>query len=290
MLRFIKWTYRIINFAIVLVLIMLHFFIKDASFESSLWFYAFPLPLIVIILLCLSIFLGKFRKYNLILAGLLLLLWFGRSFRLSFSSEIKESNLEVVFWNASRENNFREAIEINDGVPDVLVLTESIDLDFNQLKKDHSNFYCYKAKRELRVFSKTPIIIKQDTTTNFGTSIVHFETARTNFYAVDVTGSTDVPRFWEIGFLDRVIKKEGNTIVLGDFNVPYESLLLKQIKDNYVHFFSRKGNGFRETWFAGIPFLSLDQIWVSRDLEIIKSKKINTSDSDHSMVKTWIRK
>ncbi|WP_298531835.1 endonuclease/exonuclease/phosphatase family protein [uncultured Algibacter sp.] len=269
-----------------MALLVLHFFIKDSSFESSLWFYVFPLPVIIVVILCLSVFAFNFRKYNLKLASVLMLLWLGRSFRVNFFSEEKDSDLEVVFWNASRENDFNNAIDINGGVPDVLVLTESIDLDFEELKET----YFYKAKRELRVFSKFPIIIKQDTTSNFKTSIVNFETASVNFYAVDVSGSTDVPRFWEIGFLDKIIKKEENTVVLGDFNVPYESILLKQIKENYVHFFSRKGNGFRETWFLGMPLLSLDQIWVSRDLEIIKSEKVSTSKSDHSMIKTIIRK
>lgn len=290
MLRLIKGIYLIINIAVIVALLILHFFIKDAAFKYSLWFYAMPLPLIIIIVLGLSLGLGKFKKYNLIFASLLALVWLGRSFRMSFPSTAQDSDLEVVFWNASRDNDFKEAIALNKGVPDVLVLTESSDEDFNKLKTKHPEHYFYKANRELCIFSKRPIQIKQDSTTHYNTSIVKFKTAQVNFYAVDVTGSTDVPRSWEIGFLDDLIKREKNTVVLGDFNVPYESLLLKQIKDNYVHFFSKKGNGFRETWLFGMPFLSLDHIWISKDLEIILSEKTSTFKSDHSMIKAVIRK
>ena len=72
--------------------------------------------------------------------------------------------------------------------------------------------------------------------------------------------------------------------------MPYESLFLKKIKANYEHFFSKKGNGFRETWFWNLPILSLDHIWVSKDLNIINSKKIRTKNSDHVMIKTIVRK
>ncbi|WP_136482188.1 endonuclease/exonuclease/phosphatase family protein [Cognatitamlana onchidii] len=284
MLKLVKGLYLIVNIAIIVALLLLYFIVRDTSFKYAIWFYSFPLPIIVFIILCLSVFLGKYRKYNLIIAGFVFIIWIGRSFRMSFPIKPQKSDLEIVFWNASRDNGFKTAIEINKGIPDVLVLTESNDYNFNKLKGKYPDFYFYQGKRELRIFSKTPLTIVKDTTTHYSTSVVNFKTAEINFYAVDVTGSIDVPRLWEIGFLYEVILAKENTVILGDFNVPYESTLLKKIKDNYKYFFSSKGNGFRETWFWGLPLLSLDQIWVSPDLEIRTSKNTKTLLSDHSLI------
>ena len=291
MFKIIITVYRLINVVIIITLLALHFFIKDRTYDTSIWFYLFPLPIIILIIVLLSIFLGKKRKYNLILASILLSVWLSRSFRISFPKDIKETDVEVVFWNASRDNDFDIAItENNNSMPDVLVLTETTNVDFQNLQLKHPNIYLYKSKRELEIFSKTPIQIINEETSKYKTTVIHFKTADIEFYAVDVSGSFDVPRAWELKYVNSIIKKKISTIILGDFNVPYESLFLKEIKKNYNHFFSRKGNGFRETWFWNLPILSLDHIWISKDLEVITSKKIDTENSDHSMIKTVIRK
>tara|TARA_R110002049_G_scaffold114927_1_gene266602 strand:+ start:7969 stop:8841 length:873 start_codon:yes stop_codon:yes gene_type:complete len=290
MWRFLKALYLLINVVIILTLLILHFYIKDSSYKASLFFYMFPLPIIISVVLGLSIFLGKKRKYNLILAGLLLIVWLGRSFRVSFSQDIKDGDLEVVFWNTSRNNGFETAFNENKNIPDVLVLTESNEFDMEILHTKYPDFYFYKSDSELRVFSKTPIDIIKEEASNFNSNIVNFKTMGLNFFAVDINGSYDVPWAREFAFFNSLNKNKQHTIILGDFNVPVESLLLKDLKKDYRFYFSSKGNGFRETWFWSIPFLSLDQIWVSKDLKIVTSEKIRTSLSDHSMIKTVIRK
>ena len=85
------------------------------------------------------------------------------------------------------------------------------------------------------------------------------------------------------------IKTHEKNIILGDFNTPFESLFFENFKKNYQHAFAEKGNGFRETWFWNLPLLSLDHIWVSRDLEILKTEKIATWKSDHSMLKMYLK-
>ena len=52
----------------------------------------------------------------------------------------------------------------------------------------------------------------------------------------------------------------------------------------------KKGMVLEKLGFWNIPLLSLDHIWVAKDLEVIKTEKIGTFKSDHSMVKTFIRK
>ncbi|MCF7559465.1 hypothetical protein L3X39_02360 [Sabulilitoribacter multivorans] len=291
MLKILQFVLQFINIVIVLSLLLIHFVFKERTYQDSLYFYLFPLPIIILIVLLLSVFL-KQRKYNLILAGILLILWLGRSFKIHFSEDLKESDMEVVFWNAAHERGFVEAFQENNGiVPDVLVLVEySRAYNIKNLTQEYPNYHFYQSESDISIFSKTPIIIKSEVPSKHKSTVINFETNEINFYAIDVSGSTDVPREWELTFVDSVVIKDENTILLGDFNVPYESKYLKKIKSNFQHAFNKKGNGFRETWFWNIPLLSLDHIWVSKDLKILKTEKISTFKSDHSMIKTYVRK
>ncbi len=288
-LTILRVILQFINVVIILSLIASHFVIKERTFWSSLFFYGFPLPVIIVVVLALTLFLTKqWRRYNLIIASVLLLIWLSKSFKVHIPDTIKETDLEVVFWNASRENTFELAFNENGDIPNVMVLVESPENDIEKFKQKYPNYYFYKSDRELFIFSKTAIDIKSENTSKYGTTVIDFKTAGVGFYAVDVQGSTDVPREWELNFVNKSIKRKDNTIVLGDFNTPYESIYLKQLKTDFNQAFNKKGNGFRETWFYNIPLLSLDHIWVSKDLKILKSEKIFTTKSDHSILKTFI--
>ncbi|MFD1161177.1 endonuclease/exonuclease/phosphatase family protein [Hwangdonia seohaensis] len=291
MLKIIRVLYLFLNIVIIGALLAIHFVFKEHSYQSSLLYYTFPLPVIILAVLLLSIFLNrKFKKLNLILAGLLLLIWLGRSFKISFPETINETDLEVVFWNAARENNFQAALNKNGDIPDVLVLVETGEYSIEEFQQKYPNYYFFTSDREMFIFSKTPLEIKSENTSKFKTTVIEFKTAGINFYAVDVTGSPDVPREWELRHVNEFVKRTHNTIVLGDFNAPYESKYLKQIKKNFNQAFNEKGNGFRETWFWNIPLLSLDHIWVSKDLKVLKTKKFYSKVSDHCMLKTYVRK
>lgn len=289
MLKILKALYSLLNVIIIIALIAIHFIIKDSNYDASLLFYAFPLPVIILIILALSIFLNKkVRTLNLILALLLFIVWLSRSFKINFSQDIKETDIEIVFWNASHDRGFEEAFIENNGIPDVLVLGEHGRYNIDKIRLKYPENYFYKSIRGISIFSKNTIKILEETTSKYKTNIIKFKTNGINFYAIDVSASIDVPRSWELGFVDEIVNKIENTVVLGDFNVPYESLLLEKTKTNFNHAFNEKGNGFRETWFWNIPLLSLDHIWVSKDLKILKTEKINTWKSDHAMIKTII--
>jgi hypothetical protein len=282
---------QLIDVVTILGLLAVHFVIKERTFWSSLLFYALPLPVIILIVVLLSIMLTKkWRRFNLIIASLLLLVWLGRSFKLHIPEGIEEKDLEVVFWNTGRSNTFETAINESTDIPDVMVLVEFSNKNIEELKIRYPKYYFYRSQRELFIFSKMVIDIKSDNKSKYGTSVLNFETAGVNFYAVDAQGSLDVPREWGLTYINQSIKEHNNTIVLGDFNTPYESIYLKQLKKDFNHAFSKKGNGFKETWFYNLPLLCLDYIWVSKDLKILKSEKIFSSKSDHSMLKTVIKR
>ena len=206
MLKLVKTIIFLSNAIIVLALISIHFVIKDRTYDSSILFYVFPLPIIILIILVCSIFLKKkHRTYNLILAGILLVVWFGRSFRISFNQNIEDTDLDIVFWNASRDNGFKEAFIEHETVPDILVLSESKGNNFKALQEEYPNYFFYKSNGELDIFSKTPLKIVNDKKSKYNSNVVHFKTTNLEFYAVDVAGSTDVPRSWELNFVKSIV-------------------------------------------------------------------------------------
>lgn len=288
MLKFIRTFLALINAVIIVALLSIHFIIKDRDYSTSLWFYAFPLPVIITIILLLSLVLKKqLKRINFLLVIVLLVVWFARSFKINFNEDPQGDVVEVVFWNAGHFRTFEEAFQVNKSVPDIVVLGEYHGDYFEETKLKYPQYYFYmNTNEEIGVFSRDPIEIIKETPSKYGSVVIEFQTSGIRFFAVDVSASIDVPRDWELGFVEETIYSNKNTVILGDFNVPYESSLLDKIKSKFSHAFNEKGNGFRETWAFNIPLLSLDHIWVSNDLEIVNTEKRNTLKSDHAMIKT----
>ncbi|MFH4966636.1 endonuclease/exonuclease/phosphatase family protein [Gaetbulibacter sp. M240] len=289
MFKILKILYRLINVLVILALLSIHFLIKDSSFKTSLWFYILPLPLIIVIVVVLSILLGKYRKYNLILAGILTLIWLGRSLNINLTEVPKTNNLEIVFWNASRDNGFQSAFQLNGDLPDLMILCETKGNNFDSLAAKYPKYNFYQTAGGLEIFSKKPIRILKEEVSKFHSEVVQFQMDDINFYAIDLQGSTDVPRAWELAFLNSQIEEVHRTILMGDFNLPYESILFKDIKSNFYDALTKKGNGFRETWFWNLPLLSLDHIWASKDISIYRAQKIKTNKSDHTMIRAYVK-
>lgn len=292
MLKFLKPHVSRINIAVIIALLLIHFVSKENTYFFSLLYYTFPLPLIIIVVVIFSFFqIKKIRTYNLILALVLLVIWFNRSFKINDSEVVKENDIEVMFWNATHKREFKHVFDKVEKLPDIIVLVEYHAEELPETKLNYPDYYFYwHDESEIGIFSKEDIEVKEIFISEDETVVINFVTNGINFYAIDVASSMNVYRKNQLKFVTKSIKTSQGTILLGDFNTPLESIFLKDIKMNFNQVLTEKGNGFRETWFWNIPLLSLDHIWVSKDLEIINAEKISTFKSDHSMIKTSIRK
>ncbi len=291
MLKKLRSHYRSINVVVIILLLLIHFVFKEVNHVFSLLFYAFPLPVIVLIILGFSYAIkGKQKYYNLILASVLFVIWLQSSFKINEPDTVKDSDVEIVFWNATHKREFKHVFDTLDSLPDVVVLVEyhAEEIEIIKVKYPNSHFYWHD-ESEIGVFSKDLIYLKEIFTSENKSTVINFSTFKTDFYAVDVNSSLLVPRKEELVFLNSTIQSKKQSVILGDFNLPYESKFFKHVKTLFNHAFTEKGNGFRETWFWNLPLLSLDHIWVSKDLKIVKAEIINTWKSDHSMVKVFIR-
>ena len=281
----------LINSIVIIALLLIHFVFRESNYIFSLLFYIFPLPIIIGLVILFSAFLRKNKKrYHLILALILSIVWIGRSFKINSADNITETDVEIVFWNATHKREFRHVFDEVETLPDVVVLVEYHAEELAQIKAKYPDYFFYwHSESEIGIFSRTPIILKAVFVSDDESKVICFTTSEIDFYAVDVSSSLHISRKQQLKFVSESINTNEKTVVLGDFNLPYESKFLKEIKTNFNHAFNEKGNGFRETWFWNIPLLSLDHIWVSKDLEILNAKKISTFKSDHSMVKAVIK-
>jgi hypothetical protein len=292
LLKFIKTLLQRINVIVIIGLLLIHFILKENNYVFSLLYYSFPLPIIIAIIAFLSLFLKKkVRIYNLILVLILLGLWFGRSFKINEPGTIHETDIEVVFWNATHKRELKHVFEKVDELPDLIVLVEyhAEELEETKLKLPDCYYYWHEDS-EIGVFSKKPIDVKKVFISEDETAVINFTSHGINFYAIDVASSMNVFRKNQIAFVQECVASDKKTIILGDFNTPLESKFLKDIENNFSHVLNEKGNGFRETWFWNLPLLSLDHIWVSKDLKILNAEKIATFKSDHSMIKAVIKR
>ena len=197
----------------------------------------------------------------------------------------RTSQLQQVFFDVIASDNS----VLNPTPIEMFDISDNLFSAQFELEREYPNYYFYMSGKEMAIFSKTPIKIIRTHTSTSNSNLINLKINNLNFYAIDVQGDQDAPRKKELGFIEKLITKKENTIILGDFNAPYESKFLDKIKTNFNHAFNEKGNGFRETWFWNIPLLSLDHIWISQDLGILKTKKTGTFKSDHNMIKTYIR-
>lgn len=278
-----------ICFLTTLGLLGLHFIVKDGSREAALWFYAFPLPVVILIALITAVCMPRhLKKYTFLGVFILIAVWLSSSLKLNTQDAEDALDFEVLFWNASHDNDFSDAFAINGRLPDVAVLVEYDSRLLPTISTTYGMYHTYiDTIQNIGIFSKTPLFLEAITRTKYQSAVLHFRTKDIDFYAVDVTGSIDVPRAWELEFVNSAIPSNPvrNSVVLGDFNVPFESLLLAPITSNYKHAFSAKGFGLRETWCYGLPLLSLDHIWVSKDVILKQVTKLNTLQSDHAMLR-----
>ncbi len=281
------WT-RIYGVILGLYL-LIHFVLKDNYYWASLLFYALPLPIVILFnLIILPFCKSVFKKYVKLALGFLIIAWCLQSLALNLGAK-HNADIDIVYWNAGHTQGFDDAFNQNQNTPDVMVLVEYDTTDYKSIRRKYPELHFYLSKEGIGICSKKQIKNVQEQTSPRNSTVLKFETYNLQFFALDVTPNVFNFRKSEFEFINKHITEKHKTIILGDFNTPLESVYLKTYKHNYQHAFSESGFGLKETWFWNIPILSLDHIWVSEDLQLIKTQKIHGFKSDHAMIKTQIK-
>lgn len=84
-------------------------------------------------------------------------------------------------------------------------------------------------------------------------------------------------------YLDRIrgVAENERCLILGDFNTPPAACGFDAWRERFSLANESGRKGFRETWLYGLPLLTLDQLWLSRDLRNLSTTGTPTLRSDH---------
>ncbi|WP_166643255.1 endonuclease/exonuclease/phosphatase family protein [Gelidibacter sediminis] len=277
-------------------LLMMHFIVKDHFQFLQIFFYAFPLPILIFLGCVITLLFYKTRTY--FIAGLVIILgltayWFSSSYNFVRHTDIPEDATTVLFWNAADGyelpvNVIVERISIIK--PDVIGLVETQYASENDLELLSTTFPSYEF-RILGGFMMVGVkgsITKVNYLMENASYHVNFIEAQLpsgaiSFAVTDIFQSPTMDKKKAIGTVLKLASQRNTDIIVGDFNAPRESVHFKAFEKNYTSF-SNYGQGFTATWPFEIPLLELDQIFARKPMTPILLQKFNYPESDHAML------
>ncbi len=273
--------------------ILLHATVRDGIDRIAIAFYALPLPVLAALALGLSGCRSQSRRSRAIAALLAIALfaaWITRSHHGgAISSE--SADLTVLVWNLSRPEAPSEKLVqlILEHQPDVISIVEP-----GRKAGDHISWYeerlpGYKAAwmpRGILWLSRVPSRYrsrgKLDGIGAYAWFDVRHPSGMFRFVSIDVHPYPLLPRKPQLTEALAWTEGRPHAILAGDFNTPLESVHFAPYRTELTNAFEKAGRGFRETWFWGLPLLSLDQIWCGPEWLPLSVKKIHTTASDHA--------
>jgi endonuclease/exonuclease/phosphatase (EEP) superfamily protein YafD len=285
---------RVCAWGLLMVGLILQFWVRDRLDSLAPYFYALPLPILVG--LCVWLSLRSSRRWvPLGLAVILTGIWMGRSWQRhevpAVAGAVAEHEFRVLFWNMSRPTVLSAALieMIKELQPDIVGCVEPGPNAASQLSAYDAALPGYRADfmpRGLlwitRCADRRRERGKLDNLGAFTVWEVTHEAQTVRTVLVDVYANPWLTRRRQLAETLALAQAEPLAVVMGDFNTPLESVHLRPFREKMTNAFEAAGNGLRETWFWGLPILSLDQVWVGPGWKVLEAKKLQSRESDHA--------
>jgi hypothetical protein len=273
-----------------------YFFLKDTFYISGIIFYAFPLP-IIIVLGVISSWLF-FKKRVLVVIGyvfwvLISLFWFSNSFQSNNSSDNNKEGGSVLLWNIAKKDNhpidiISKNVKANNS--NIIALVESMSINdsiFHSYKEKLPNYQFKSLKGKMLIGVKGTIdsIYFEYNKQNyqFNHLVLTIEQKKVSIMIVDVYASPFHFKKDALTSIKDYAIENDIDLIIGDFNTPFESIYFRSFEDSYKSF-HKSSDGFTTTWPHGIPLYELDQIWINNDAQLIFLEKKYYKNSDHAML------
>lgn len=280
----------------IIISVGIRFSIKDQFFFTAPIFYATP-PLVIFFISIINSILNRkkiiWMGLNLAI-GICSLIYF---FKFSYIDEIRDTkqnhNLTVLLWNISspshpNDNLIEILIDIN---PDIVAIIELGNFEDKDLKTYSSKLPDYKIKKlshGMMCMVKGEInylgIEEFPWRSSYNKLEVKINERKYNLIIADIGPSLLNSRKEVIDSIFDYSSNLNSCIILGDFNTPFDSILFDKLKNKFNHSFSVSGHGFIETWPYGLPLLSLDHVWVSKDIRPLMTIKKHKLLSSHALI------
>ncbi|MEI7926905.1 MAG: endonuclease/exonuclease/phosphatase family protein [Verrucomicrobiales bacterium] len=266
--------------------------IRDAIVPSEMIFFGVPWLLRIGLLGIAWILLRPVSRKCLLLGALVFTISItqgGRSYRYVTDSADRAGSFKVTLWNTGRSlwKMPREWPALVAKETKLVVLIEAgpfPDDTWQRFTATHPDLTWKQLEGGIVVGVRGRLI----DTTAFGDADrfrchrlrVEIDGDRYSVFAIDIPSQP-----WRLRqpYLDRIRKVAENEhcLILGDFNTPPEARGFDAWKERFTLANDSGRQGFRETWLYGLPVLTLDQLWLSRDLQNHSTIKTPTLRSDH---------
>ncbi|WP_299338089.1 endonuclease/exonuclease/phosphatase family protein [uncultured Psychroserpens sp.] len=285
-------AYLLVGYAFLL---LIHFIAKDHVFPLSIVFYAFPLPILIVIGLCLTGLFFRRLSYalpTLALTVLLVIIW-KTNYYFSTEKVYRQNSSKVLFWNLAKRAQL-PVDQISDKVkthqPEILSFVEAPHTtlkNLDDLKLALPNYNFKTLKGAMLVAAKGDIeLLKheyKDDSHKINMVQISNNSKHLKIIITDLTASVFINKKQPVNIVLGIAKANAVDFIAGDFNTPYESVFFKEYKTNY-NSFHNYNNGFTATWPLGIPLFEIDHIWISKQHEPIRLNKYYNDASDHALL------
>lgn len=273
--------------------IMLHATVRDGIDPLIVVFYVLPMMVLLGLALMLCLF-QKGRRMAILAAILIATTWCTRSFTWHPIEASAPDEIRVLFWNLNRPSEpFQPLIGMITALkPDFVACVEpgeNAANDVQAYKAALSGYDCQFMPRGILWFSRHPSRYRArgrlDSLGAYAVFEAQFNERTQRFVTIDLYGPPMLPRTGQLREALSFTNLDPKVIVLGDFNTPYESVHFDPFRNEGLQdALTVGGRGFRETWFYGLPLLSLDHIWLGKDWHVLEARKMWTRESDHAAV------
>lgn len=285
-------AYLLLGYAFLL---FVHLVLKDHFFPLSVIFYAFPLPILIIITLGLTLILFRSKTFriSLIITSILLsILWY-KNYYFTTQIEKQPNTSKILYWNLAKKSQLSVS-QISDKVnlyqPEIIAFVEAPHTtlkNLDQLKSVLPQYNFITLKGAMLVGSKGEI--------NLLKSEIKYENNKINllqitkdsmhirFILTDLTASLYQNKKIPLTYVSEFAKIHEVDFIIGDFNTPYESVHFNTYKLDFSSFHSYN-DGFSATWPLGFPLYEIDHIWISNAHQPLRLHKFYNDASDHAML------
>ncbi|MDB6138927.1 MAG: hypothetical protein JWO94_1999 [Verrucomicrobiaceae bacterium] len=273
--------------------ITLHATVRDGFDPLAVVFYGLPLPLLLGVTFALMC--SRRDRRLAVMVGLGLAgTWLARSFTWHAAEAPAADEVRVLFWNLGHPDKpFQPLIRlIKELQPDLVACVEpgeNAGRDVEAYKAALPGYDCQFMPRGILWLSRHPSRYRARGRLDEIGAYAVFEAqinGRTQrVVTADVYADPFLARTGQLQEILDYTQDDPRVIAMGDFNTPAESAHFDDYQKHQLQdALTVGGQGLRETWFYGLPLLSLDHIWLGREWHVLAARKIWTLDSDHAAV------
>jgi endonuclease/exonuclease/phosphatase (EEP) superfamily protein YafD len=293
MIRVLLRLVQILAWSLIGIGVVLHATVRDGVDPIIVVFYVLPMMVMLGLAALLCLFPRR-RSLAILAAALIAATWCARSFSWHVPEPAAADEVRVLFWNLNRPTEpFKPLIGmIRELKPDFVACVEpgeNAASNVEDYKAALPGYDCQFMPRGILWLSRhTSRYRARGRLDSLGAYAV-FEAelaGRTQrFVTLDVYGPPLLSRRGQLAEGLGFSNQDPRVIVLGDFNTPTESVHFDAYRQQGLQdSLTVGGRGFRETWFYGLPLLSLDHIWLGKDWHVLEARKIWTRQSDHAAI------